>query len=286
MTSPLEPEQIPLMVVVLTKNEEDNIGPCLRSASLLGAPVLVIDSSSTDRTADLARAEGADVVDFVWDGGYPKKKQWAVDHVTDHSDVSWILLLDADERVSHELAAFIVSAVAADEEGAPAAYRFPVEYHFAGGRNTHGFRAKKVALFRPDRTRFHPRDDLEVPNGWEVEGHYQPDVDGVVSTAPWALIHDDVDPLHDWIARHNRYSDWASFMDHRQGRVADESAGFAKRIFERLRVRGLLAFVDSYVLRRGFLDGSAGFDFAVARGFYYWMSAAKLRELRRRQQST
>lgn len=274
----------PVAVVVLTRNEEDNIAACLAGTARIGGPTLVVDSGSTDRTAALAREAGAEVVDFDWDGRYPKKKQWSIDHATRRFGPRWVLLLDADERLSEEAARFVNAVAADDVDDGPVAYRFPIEYRFAGGRNRHGFRARKVALLRPDRVRFSSRDDLDVPHGWEVEGHYQPDADGEVATAPVPLVHDDADHLHDWVARHNRYSDWSAHLRFRadRGTTVRTEEHRAKRYFERLPFRGVLAFVHSFVVKRGFLDGSAGFDFAVARAFHYWLGAAKLRELRRR----
>lgn len=279
-----ERNRVPVVVVVLTKNEERNIAACLEGAAAIGAPLVVVDSASTDNTAVLAVDAGAEVVAFEWNGHYPKKKQWSLEYVQERFDATWVLLLDADERVTDALACFVRSVVRSDVEDQPVAYRFRIEYRFAGGHNTHGFEARKVALLRPDRVRFAPRDDLDLPHSWEVEGHYQPDADGEIALAPVVLLHDDEDHLDDWIARHNRYSDWSAhlrFREHRRAALGSPPE-WPARVFARTPFKGLVAFLHSYVVRRGFLDGTAGFDFAVARGFYYWLSSAKLRELRRR----
>lgn len=247
--------------------------------------MLVVDSCSSDATEEVARDLGADVVPFEWNGAYPKKKQWSIDYAVEHFDPRWIMLLDADERVTKQAASFLQSVAHAESTSTVVAYRFAIEYRFGGGQNTHGFQARKIALFRPEQVHFAPQDDLDLPNGWEVEGHYQPVVDGEVATAPVPLVHDDEDHLHDWFHRHNRYSDWEAHLRFRRARVEEDATSLrtTKRLFERLPFQGVVAFAHSYVFKRGFLDGSAGFDFAVARGVYYWLSAAKLRELRRRE---
>ena len=99
---------IEVTAIVLTKNEELSLPDCLKSLEDF-ARVVVVDSHSTDGTLDIAKAYGAEVVTFTWDGGYPKKKQWSLEHAAGGAD--WVLLLDADERVSPELAREIARAV-------------------------------------------------------------------------------------------------------------------------------------------------------------------------------
>ena len=91
---------LPVSAVIFTKNEESNIQQCI--ASLEGfSEIVVIDSVSTDSTKYLAKQAGAKVIDFVWNGKYPKKRQWCLDEV-DYQN-KWILFIDADERVPQSL---------------------------------------------------------------------------------------------------------------------------------------------------------------------------------------
>src|SRR3954453_22028433 len=97
-------QKIPVSVLIQTKNEEASIEKCLAALSDFDE-VIVVDSNSTDRTAELADACGATVVNFTWTGKFPQKKQWQLEHVpTRHP---WILFLDADEYPSPELIADI-----------------------------------------------------------------------------------------------------------------------------------------------------------------------------------
>lgn len=274
------PAPIPVSVAVLTLNEAANLPACLDSAARF-AERIVIDSDSTDGTPEIARARGARVVRFRWTGGYPKKKQWTLDTVG--FACRWLLFLDADERVTPALADELAALFAA---GPPrhAGYVVTGRPVFLGRVLAHGQRFAKIALVRRDAARFQPCPDLDVATMWEVEGHYQPVIDGTVGRLGAPLLHADARPLYAWFERHNRYSDWEATLG-RDGRLdalaALETPGRRrlKRLFHRLPGRPLWVFVYSFIIRFGWLDGGAGFHFAVARAFYYWQIAVKRRAL-------
>ena len=125
---------------------------------------------------------------------------------------------------------------------------------------------------------------------WEVEGHYQPLVDGPVGTLSTPLEHRDDKPLAAWIARHNRYSDWAARMEE-DGRLDGLSAHeprirrLLKAVVRRTPLRAPLAFVWSYIVRLGLLDGASGLHWALANAYYQWQIQAKRRDLRRDRQN-
>lgn len=268
---------IPVSVIVMTRNEAANLPACL--AALAGfAEVVVVDSHSTDGSAALAAALGAVVVPFRWDGGYPKKKQWCLDHLALAHD--WVLYVDADERVTPELAGEIARLLAAGPRHA--GYFITGRPVFLGKALRFGAVNRKLALFDRRRAAFPVADDLDVATMWEVEGHYQPLIDGSVGRLRHVMRHADAKPLSAWFDRHNRYSDWEAAL-RRDGRLAvlagtDTSARRRlKRLFDRLPMRPLAVFLYGYVLRLGFLDGTAGLHHAVARAFYYWQVAVKSR---------
>lgn len=266
-------QRIPVSVVILTKNEEANIGRAVSSVVEDFAEVIVVDSSSEDATAERAIQAGARVVQFKWNGGYPKKKEWARRHVSVSSD--WVLLLDADEVVPAATTREIDRAICEASEEV-AAYRLSYRQSFGGRVLRHGYRTEKIALYRPCRVKYLDQDG-EVDNMWEVEGHYQPIVDGRIGSVREPIDHVDNKPMFDLIGRHNRYSDWEAATAKSEFDEARTPRTIAKRAFRRSRARGVTAFAHSYVLKFGFLDGWPGFDYAVFRGFYYWQIAAKRR---------
>ena len=270
---------VPVSVVVMTKNEERDLPAALASASLF-AEVFVVDSGSVDRTTAIAHEHGAIVVSFEWNGRYPKKKQWCLDNLPFSHD--WVLYLDADEEVSPELGSELQKLFSdgPDRSG----YFVGLDYRFLGRVLRHGQRVYKLALLDRRHARFLDRDDLDAVNMWEVEGHYQPHVDGRVGVLTGRVLHDDHDSLFEYFARHNRYSDWEA-VRLRNGRFASREEaqppgrGTLKRVFAALPGKPILFFVYAYVLRGGFLDGRAGLHYAVAKSFYYWQVGVKARQM-------
>jgi glycosyltransferase involved in cell wall biosynthesis len=273
---------IAVSVIVLTKDEEANIGKCIASAADF-AELFVVDSHSTDRTREIAREQHAKVVDFEWDGRYPKKKQWALEHLPLSHD--WILYLDADEEITPELAAEIRRLFEAEPRHS--GYFVGLDYCFLGQTLCHGQRVYKLVLFDRTRGGFEEHDDLGAAHMWEVEGHYQPRINGSVGRLRSPLLHDDHDSLFHYFERHNRYSDWEATL--RQNENSDvhstqetQLKSHVKIMFQALPFRSLAFFLYSYIWRRGFLDGRAGFHYALAKAFYYWQIRVKELELAER----
>ncbi|HKZ07038.1 MAG TPA: glycosyltransferase family 2 protein [Methylomirabilota bacterium] len=273
-------KRVPVSVIVMTKNEEANIAKCLRALRAFDE-VFVVDSGSGDRTCAIAADLGATVVPFTWNGRYPKKKQWCLDELPFRHD--WVLYVDADEEVRPELTREIAEAVA----GPPrhAGYFVGYDYVFLGRVLRHGHRVYKLVLLNRHKARFPERDDLDVANMWEVEGHYQPLVEGTTGVLRARMRHDDHDTLYHYFERHNRYSDWEGTLRARRALLdAHEPQPTGRRalkaLFARLPAKGLVAFLHSFVGKAGFLDGRAGFHYAVARAVYYWQIGLKTREAR------
>ncbi|WP_049578318.1 glycosyltransferase family 2 protein [Streptomyces sp. SBT349] len=271
--------RLPIVVAIPTKNEAANIATTVRSAIGHFAAVVVVDSDSTDDTRALAKAEGAEVVPYTWDGRYPKKKQWCLEHV--RPDLPWLLFLDGDETPSAELLLELRRIFLDGREVRPAAFDIPLRYWFAGRRLRHGYTIVKRALLDRTRTRFPEPDDLAAPGMGEQEGHYQPLAEPVFRLrAP--IEHLDLDPVRTWFERHNRYSDWEAWLElhpevREQIRAAKTRQG---QVFHRAPFKPLLSFGYSYLFRLGFLDGRAGLDYALAMSFYRWQIGLKTREAR------
>lgn len=274
---------IPVSVIVMTKDEENNIVQCLQSLRRF-QEVFVVDSASADQTVALAREHGAQVVDFRWNGAYPKKKQWALDNLPFSHD--WVLYVDADETVLPDLASEIAETIR-DPRG-HAGFFVGYNYVFMDKVLRFGRRVYKLVLLKRDLARFLDYDDLAAANMWEVEGHYQPEVRGPTRVLKHRMLHRDHESLFLYFARHNRYSDWEAVVRENGALVKSEEAQppmrkTLKKIFDRLPFKGTVLFVFYYFVKLGFLDGRAGFNFALANSFYYWQIGLKERELRSRK---
>lgn len=258
---------IPISVVVMTKNEAARLPACLDS--LRGcAEVFVVDSNSTDGTAVLAENWGAKVVNFTWNGQYPKKKQWCMDNIPFRYD--WILYVDADERLTQALLtelAQIISA-ASPEIGA---YRIQARPIFGPKILRFGQLNNKICLLRRGHGQFPIVDDLHTDKG-EVEGHYQPQIRGTVGQLKVPMLHD-CNPLRPWFERHIKYANFMVALSQRAEKFRHEKGlrALAKRAFYALPCKPLIIFFYGYIFRLGFLDGLWGFRYALARAWYYWL---------------
>jgi len=266
-------------VIIMTKNEESNIRKCLNSVQDFDQ-VFVIDSQSEDNTCKIAESLGAEIVNFIWNGRYPKKKQWCLDNLQFKYD--WVLYVDADEEIYPELAQELGSLLNAGP--GHAGYFVGSDYVFCGKVLKYGHRIYKLIFFNRHKGRFIDYDDLDITNMWEVEGHYQPNISGSTKVLEHSILHDDHNSLYDYFSRHNRYSDWEATLRSKNAMLSSDEAQpgmrkHLKRIFSKMPFKGLVAFVHSYLVHLGFLDGIAGFNFALARGFYYWQIGIKQQEI-------
>jgi glycosyltransferase involved in cell wall biosynthesis len=263
--------------LVITKNEERAILECLNSLQEFHQ-ILVVDSGSTDGTCQIVRSAGVEVIQFKWNGKYPKKKQWAMELPEIQND--WILLLDADERLSDELLKEIKNFFIEGKNGIYSAGEAPLSYYFNSKKLLYGHKVKKIILMKKSLSKFPVIDDLNVSNMWEVEGHYQPQISGSIYRFKNSIIHDDPDRLFDYFSRHNRYSDWEAFLrlNPEIARKVSETKSIQGKIFSKVQFKPLFFFLYSYFFRFGWLDGRQGFDYAIALSFYYWQIGLKSRE--------
>ncbi|MBD0740198.1 glycosyltransferase family 2 protein [Streptomyces sp. CBMA29] len=268
--------KLPIVVAIPTKNEAENIARTVSSVIDHVEAVVVVDSASTDGTCKIAEGLGAEIVEYAWDGKYPKKKQWCLDHV--RTEIPWLLFLDGDETPSPELLAELKAAFAAGPPSV-AAFDIPLGYWFAGRRLRHGYTIVKRALLDRTRCRFPEVGDLEAPGMGEQEGHYQP-VAPSAARLRSPIEHEDLDPVRTWFERHNRYSDWEAWLE-LNPQVKEEIRQVKTRqgqLFHKAPFKPLVSFTYAYVYKRGFLDGRAGFDYALAMSFYRWQIGLKTRE--------
>lgn len=280
-----------ITVLIAAKNEEPNIARCL-SALSPARHVIVVDSHSTDATAAIAREMGAEVVPFNYTGGYPKKRQWALNALS--IDTEWVFLLDADEVVPDSLWEE-VTAVTNDMNGKDA-YLISKGFHFLGRRFTYGgFSHQAILLFKKGKASF---EELiqDAGHALDMEVHERLCVNGSVGTLKTPLIHEDFKGLEAYISRHNYYSTWEARLRHAyltRGQYGEQSIKprlfgnaqerrrFLKRIAIRLPIESTLWFLYHYVIRLGVLEGRPGLIASKIRASYIAQVRAKMYEIRR-----
>jgi glycosyltransferase involved in cell wall biosynthesis len=233
-----------LSVIIITKNEAENIRACLQSANWADE-IIVVDSGSTDDTVAICKALGATVYVHDWPGFGPQKNR-----ALSYASKEWVLSLDADERLTPELRAEIEGVLQSPQaEG----YSIPRLSSFCGRYIRHsGWHPDYVLrLFHRGKGKF--TEDLV---------HERLVVDGKKALMKHWLLHESFRDLDQVLAKMNHYSSAGAEMMYRKGREATLTQAV---------LHGLWAFIRSYLLRAGFLDGREGFMLAVttAEGTYY-----------------
>jgi glycosyltransferase involved in cell wall biosynthesis len=260
-----------ISVVVITKNEAARLGDCLRSLNQYFSDIHVVDSASTDETAHIAKSYGARVTQFNWNGRYPKKYEWCLDHLEGVQD--WILFVDADEFVTPELAREL-SGINLKGAG----YFIRSRYKLDGKVLRFGLKNNKLCLINRHKMKFPHINDLDIEEMGEVEGHYQPVRRSYfarerIGRLKAMMVHDAYADMRGWAARHARYARWEAKMNSRDAWPLDPVIwrDYLKRAFRGLPRRDILAFIHSYIIKAGFLDGRRGWMLAKSRYIYYRM---------------
>jgi len=261
-----------LSVVIITHNEEANIGRTLASAQSLVADgkgeIIVVDSGSTDRTAEIAKSFGAKVFVEKWKG-YAAQKNSAIEKATG----DWILSLDADEELEPGLADAIRRTLTTNLEAKKEGYWIRRKNFFLGRWIRHGgfWPDPKLRLFKRGTGQLEERPVHETIR---VEG----DTAELWDSKPMcrgALIHHSYPTLTDYIDHMNRYSSLGAEMA-----VAKGPRGFS--LFN-IVARPVTTFVYNYFLRLGFLDGREGLLLHLYHATYVSWKYAKAWELSRRK---
>ena len=272
--------KIPISVLVTTKNEERHIARCLDALTDF-EEVIVIDSHSEDRTVEIAKSKGARVEDYQWNGQYPKKRQWCLDNL--NIGYNWIFMVDADEVLTADIIEEI--GVLTKKENKAAGFFVKGRYAWKGKVLKYGLTNNKLALFDRRKIEFPVVDDLDIDGIGEIEGHYQPvlkqefqhDTIGQIASL---LLHYAYEDEGAWLRRHERYAHWESAMIKRNVWPEDpvRVRQVLKKITRTSALRPCLIFLYSYIFKLGFLDGKAGFEFALSRKKYCKMVLKELRQ--------
>jgi glycosyltransferase involved in cell wall biosynthesis len=281
--------KIPVSVIIPAKNEEANLPACLTSVQRADE-VFVVDSLSSDKSIEIAKSYGANVVQFNFNGRWPKKKNWSLDNLPFRNE--WILIVDCDERITPELWDEIAAAIENSEnEG----YYLNRRVFFMGKWIRHGGKYPdwNLRLFKHKNGRYENLGTEEIRNTGDNEVHEHVVLPGKIGYLKNDMLHEDFRDLFHWLERHNRYSNWEARVYYNiltgqddNGTIGASLFGdavqrkrFLKKIWVRLPFKPLLRFVLFYFIQRGFLDGKAGYIYARLLSQYEYQIGVKLYEL-------
>jgi glycosyltransferase involved in cell wall biosynthesis len=281
--------RVPVSVLVPIKNEAENLPRCLGCVQWADE-IFVVDSQSTDGSPEIAQQHGANVVQFHFNGTWPKKKNWALEHLPFKNE--WVLILDADEVLPPEAGDEIARAIT--HAGTTAGYWINRRFFFLGRWLRHSYYPNwNLRLFRHSLGRYEKLTEADTGSG-DNEVHEHVVVRGPTGRLRTEMDHYAFPSVEVFIEKHNRYSNWEArvaadeFLSRSSGDLSHapvERRRRLKKLSQRLPFRPLLRFLYIYIWQKGFLDGRDGYYFARLHAVYEFLSVAKTYELRRRSQS-
>jgi glycosyltransferase involved in cell wall biosynthesis len=267
-------------VCIPARNEERNLAACLQSLGGAFADVVVVDSGSTDNTVAIAEGYGARVLQFAWNGRFPKKRNWALRNAAFAHD--WVLFLDADE---HLTPAFIDEIRAVLPSTPHVGFWLSFTNQFMGRELRHGDQFRKLALFRRSAGEYEEFPE-EFWSSLDMEVHEHPVLRGSTGHINALIDHRDDRGLHHYIAKHNDYSTWEANR-FKWFKTAGQSAWNAIGPRQRLKYRNLdkwwlahVYFWTCILAKAGFLDGLTGWRFATMKRRYFQDVRLKILEAR------
>ena len=279
----------PLSVLVPVKNEAGNLRDCLASVSFADE-IVVVDSASTDGTQEIATAAGAGVVQFTWNGKFPRKKNWALETIPWRHE--WVLIIDADERITPELEKQIRDGIRRDDVNG---FYLNRRFWFLDGWINHCgyFPSWNLRLFRHRLGRYERIEINDNVQTGDNEVHEHVLLDGRAEYLSAPMEHYAFPNVATFIEKHNRYSTWEAAARNQLRRHADretlparpfgtllERKRWVKKIAMRAPFRPALRFLYHYMWKQGFRDGYRGWVLCRLLAWYEFVSVVKERERR------
>ena len=261
--------KIPVTVIIPTRNEEANLATCLQRLGFFDE-VLVVDSCSTDATCQIAADHGSAVIQFEWNGHFPKKRNWVLLNHRLRND--WVLFLDADELVTTDFCREVSVAI---QESRYVAFWLRYTNHFLGRPLKHGDPQRKLALFKVGHGLYEKIEE-DFWSNLDMEIHEHPVIEGTIGEIVAPIDHCDDRGLAKFIERHKDYALW-------EAQRTLQIRGAEKIVWDQLTDRqkkkyrnidkwwfASAYFTWSFIVKRGFLDGTSGFSYAFYKLWYFW----------------
>lgn len=245
-----------LSVAIITYNEEKNIERTLKAVQDISDEIVIVDSGSRDRTVEICRKYGANVIEQPW-LGYGKQRNLAIEKSTQE----WVLNIDADEEITPELRRKIKEIIDAKEQ--KDVYKIKFTTVCFGKKLRHGgwSGSSHIRLFKKNSGKF---NDNLVHEAFESIG--------TIGTLEEEILHHSYNTLEDYFSKFNRYTTEGALDYYKKGKKTG--------LFQ-IVLNPLYKFLRMYIFRLGFLDGVEGFLIATTSAIYSMVKYFKLREIYR-----
>jgi glycosyltransferase involved in cell wall biosynthesis len=270
-----------LTIAIPVKNEEKNLAGCIEAIGKnFCKNVVIIDSGSTDNTKAIAAGYNISVIDFVWDGKFPKKRNW---YLRNHTpETKWVLFLDADEYLTPEFKNELATVL--PKSDGFAGYWLNYTIYFMGKQMKGGYPLQKLALIKTGAGEYEKIEE-DYWSNLDMEIHEHPILEGRAGVIKNKIDHRDFKGISSYITKHNEYSGWEASRYIQTTRDNELASLWTWK--QRLKYRlirsvfvGPLYFFGSFVLMGGFRDGARGFAFAILKMAYFTQVYCKIQEFK------
>ena len=276
--------KVPISIIVPIKNEAKNLQISLASVKWADE-IFVVDSSSTDNSVEIAESFGAKVVQFEFNGTWPKKKNWALENLPFQHE--WIFILDADEVLPIDAEAEF-RAIVSDKDHPINGYWINRRFMFMGKWLKHAYFPNwNLRLFKHQLGRYEKLTDADTKSG-DNEVHEHVIVQGKTGHLNCLMDHYAFPDVYTFIEKHNRYSNWEAVSHFQSIKSQNKEIQstkvrlrrFIKSTVQKLPFRPFLRFSFVYFIQKGFLDGKEGLHFARLHATYEYLTVAKIHEIK------
>lgn len=278
--------KVPVSILIPIKNETTNLWRNLASVSWADE-IFVVDSQSTDGSQAVAQTHGAQVVQFLFNGTWPKKKNWALENLPFKHE--WVFILDADEVMPPEAEAEF-RRIVTDSNHPLDGYWINRRFMFMGKWLKHAYYPNwNLRLFKHRLGRYEKLTDVDTASG-DNEVHEHVLVTGKTGRLRCEMDHYAFPSVDVFVEKHNRYSNWEArvaldrFLKDSSQSLQSKTVGQLRRlkqISQLLPFRPLQRFLYVYLWQRGFLDGKEGYHFARLHAMYEYLCVVKTLELKK-----
>ena len=285
--STVNTSKVPVSILIPIKNEAANLPRCLAAVSWADE-IFVVDSQSTDGSISIAEGTGAKVVQFHFNGIWPKKKNWALENLPFSHE--WVFILDADEVMPPETAAEFAEIVRTDGNG-KTGFWVNRRFMFMGKWLKHAYYPNwNLRLLKHKLGRYEQLVTGATGSG-DNEVHEHISVQGESGRLKVEMDHYAFPSVDVFVEKHNRYSNWEAALEVQDKRHAAEHLQHGatkirrqfKQLSRKMPFRPLLRFLYVYVVQGGWMDGREGYYFSKLHGFYEFLSVSKAYELRKKK---
>lgn len=270
-----------LTIAIPVKNEAKNLPLCLQAIGKdFAEKIVVIDSDSSDNTTEIALAFGAEVIDFKWDGNFPKKRNW---YLRNHTpSTKWILFLDADEYLTDAFKNELTRALSKNDEFDGYWLRYSI--YFMDKKMIGGYPLNKLALFKVGSAEYE-RIDEDRWSKLDMEIHEHPIVAGKVGKILSPIDHRDYRGIQHYWNKHAEYANWEAvrYLKAKNDATVRDAWTLKQKLkyyFIETPLIGPFFFIGSFIFMGGFLNGYRGLAFAITKMGYFTQIYCRIKELK------